>query len=256
MHNDDRWNGRNERHRDRNDENRDGYRNERGWEDQQGYDRDEWNSRGSGYNNNSSRSGYGSSMSSQGGGTGSFYNEQDGYMQQGRHPGYSSDQRRYTDNYYNDRDRGYDRNRGYDDGHRGGHGYNESRMFNERMYQAPKGQSYDSAYGNGGRGDHMGYGEKGAQYRDEFNGNYGGWQETGRVRNRDHYREIGNGMENGMGNEMGSDSYFINTRDDAYREGRDHWNIGNYGERDSNDQGYGYGRNRSNRNRNDQNYTW
>lgn len=249
MYNENRWNERRARHHDRDDQYRNEYRDDRGWEGQHGYDRNEWSGgrSGSGYERDASRSGYGSSMSSQGGGhgdTGSFYNDQEGYMHQSRYADYGSDYRRYTDNYY--RDRRWDRER--DDRQREPT-YHESRMFNERMRQAPKGQSYDSAYGSGGRGAHMGYGEKGAQYRDDFHGQYGGWSESDRVRNRDHYRNIGN--------PMGSDSYFVNTRDEAYREGRDQWNIGNYGERGSNDQGYGYGRSgRNELNRNDQNYTW
>jgi hypothetical protein len=259
MYNDDnRWNDQRKRYRDTNDSennyNDDRYRDER-WPQDEG-----WNDRRTSpqgpdsYTRGASRSGYGSSMSSQGGGYGSdpFYNDNDGYMRQSRYADYGSDYRRYTDNY-NDR----------------GMQNHDSRRYNEqrsRGIQRPYfGQSYESAYGDGGRGNHMGYGEKGAQYRDDFNGEYGAgnrnergysgerskWNDGYRVRNRDHYRDLGPGTER----ELGSDSYFMNTQDEAYRQGHDHWNIGNYGERSSNDQGYGYGDDdRDNRNR--QNYTW
>lgn len=255
MYNDNRRNDpRNRRHRDWNDENRDGS-NDRRRRSQQDYDQWDRGSNEGNYNREGSQSGYGSSMSSQGGGYGdSFYHDSDGYMHDSRYSDYGSDYRKYTDNYYNDRGRD---NRGYESGY-GGIRNSDSPRFNEqrgRRQQPYYGQSYESAYGRGGRGDHMGYGEKGAQYRSDFNGQYGGWTEKDRVRNRDHYREMGSGMGS---QDMGSDSYFINTRDDAYRSGRDEWNIGNYGERHFNERGYGYtGRDSdTGRNFNDENYTW
>lgn len=234
-------------------------RNDRGHDDGY-YDR---NSRGTsrsrrddgyGYNDGASRSGYGSSMSSQGGGTGSFY-PTEGY-QDSRYPDQGSyrDHRRYPDNY---RDDHYDRGNEY--------GRNDSRRFNEeseQYYRKPaKAQSYDSAYNNRSYGNHMGYGEKGAQYRDDFSGRYGegrrgGYNQSDRGYSRNDYeRGTGNNQGYTSGRDrMGSSSYFVNTRSDAYNGGGDDWNIGNYGERRTNEYGYGFDDDRDQPN--DRNYTW
>lgn len=210
---------RSDRHHDRMDE----MREEQNWDNRQGYDSNEWERRNSGYDRDASGSGYGSSMSSQGGGA---YNpDNDGYRNDSNYTG----QRRYNDSYYQHNNNRYN---------------NESRRFDEeRGYYShpPYGQSYESANGYEGYGNHMGYGEKGARYRDEFNGRYGAREEQDQQ-------------------DMGSSSYFVNTNSDAYRQDDDHWNIGNYGERNDNERGYGNDDRRRdrgrNRNRNTQNNTW
>ena len=269
MNNDNRRSNR-QRHKDWQDE----YNEERERDgNQQGYRRDDWQERDrSGYNRGASQSGYGSSMSSMGGGQGSYYPTEGGYMHDSRYADYGRDHRRYTDNYYNDHDRNWEN-------------YNrDSRRFMQhergRMSQPRYGQSYQSAYGDGGIGDHMGYGEKGAMYRDEFHGRYGagsydernersrGERDRGRGGNdrgsqgnydRDSYGD-NQGYGTGRGRGIGSRSYFANTNSDAYHDGGENfWNIGNYGERRTNESGYGYGDgydDGGNRNRNDRNYTW
>ena len=280
MNNDSRWNNR-QRHRDWQDDYREGReRDDQGWGSQQGYRNDEWEERDrGGYNRAASRSGYGNSMSSMGGGQGSYHPTEGGYMHDSRYSDYGQDYRRYTDNYYRDQDNRGNRNR-------------ESRMFNEsgrnRMDQPRYGQSYESAYGSGGVDNHMGYGQKGAMYREDFHGRYGSGEyderdrrhrgrnyDQGNYGSRDNYGSQGNygsqvnynrrgdggnqGYGTGRNRDMGSRSYFENTNSNASHDREDHWNIGNYGERRANENGYGYGDGYDHgdeRNRNTQNYTW
>lgn len=268
MQNDNRWRNRG-RHNDWQDENREGYHtDDRGLGRGQAYRNDEWqDTGGKGYNRNAPQSGYGSSMSSMGGGQGAYYPTEGGYMHDSRYADYGRDYRRYTDNYYR-----HHGDRSWDNQNLDSMRYTERER---RMMQQPSyGQSYQSAYGDGGIGDHMGYGQKGAQYRDQFHGRYGAtnYDEPGRGRRHGDYRQrnydsrggddrSGYGDNQGYGTGrysnrgMGSSSYFQNTNSDAYNHEDNYWNIGNYGERRMNESGYGYG-DEDNRNRNTQNYTW
>lgn len=270
MQNDNRWRN-SQRHKDWQDENRDGYQRNDRMRDR-GYRDDEWQDTGSsGYSTGNVQSGYGSSMSSMGGGQGAYYPTEGGYMHDSPYANYGRDYRRYTDNYYRHHgERSWD-NQNLD-----------SMRYTERersmMQQPTYGQSYQSAYGQGGVGEHMGYGQKGAQYRNQFHGRYGAVNYDEREEDRG-YRNPGQqgygtqgeydrgsyGDNQGYGTgynrnrDMGSSSYFRNTNSGAYRHQDNYWNIGNYGERRMNDSGYGFGEgydNNDERNRNTRNYTW
>jgi hypothetical protein len=263
MYNDERWTNRQRQRGWRDDYSEGRDRDEQRWGNQQGSRSDEWRDRDMrSYNMGASQSGYGSSMSSMGGGQGAYYPTEGGYMHDSRYADYGRDYRRYTDNYYRHHGDSSWENQNRD-----------SRRFTEaerNMVHHPHyGQSYQSAYGDGGVGDHMGYGQKGAQYRDEFHGRYGAAGYGRQDRSNMNYGSQGTydrggyggnqGYGTGRNRDMGSRSYFTNTNSGGHRPEENYWNIGNYGERRMNEGGYGYDDRYDRddgRNRNTRNYTW